>query len=590
MILGPVFRSELTRTARRGRYYVLRFAYGALLLALFWSAYEGTFARASTAKIGAVAQFAERTFFVFAIVQLVTVIVVIPPLFGGAIADEKQSKTLHYLMASQLSSGEIVADKMLGRLPLLAVFVAMGLPIVSILGLIGGVPAEYVAVATIGTTSTAAFAAALTVLISTLVRGVRQAVLTAYMLLFAWLIVPTFIGLFGSRFFALSYYQYIRALNEWLVASSPFGVVLSLVLRGRARMSLWLSPTLVDFQWMVGLQLGGAALLLFLAAWRLRPTFRRQEDTPARRTWFGGALARGRRARFFAPPDCGTDAVLWKERYFAPTDIFTRLVLLPAIVIVTLPLAFFTEAYGGLSEIAVDLWRNGPHGIRWMTGNLVSALRLDLGWYTALWLLAVAGASASSVTLEREKDTWVSLTSTPLTGRQILRAKVIGAIWNQRGFGAVILFIWVMAFLSVVPRVDVLTSVAVVGLLTWLVAAVGIHASLRNKSTSRAMASTLATVCLLNGYPILLVLWFRGSLYWDNSFSLLGFMPRIAAAPLITAHFDSVPGWYRPITTDPLALVPNSGLWLIGVYIAAASLLTWRSVARFDRLLDRPRL
>jgi hypothetical protein len=41
MILGPVFRSELTRTARRGRYYVLRFAYGALLLALFWSAYEG---------------------------------------------------------------------------------------------------------------------------------------------------------------------------------------------------------------------------------------------------------------------------------------------------------------------------------------------------------------------------------------------------------------------------------------------------------------------------------------------------------------------------------------------------------------------
>ena len=33
MILGPVFRSELTRTARRGA-AVLRFAYGALLLAL----------------------------------------------------------------------------------------------------------------------------------------------------------------------------------------------------------------------------------------------------------------------------------------------------------------------------------------------------------------------------------------------------------------------------------------------------------------------------------------------------------------------------------------------------------------------------
>jgi ABC-type transport system involved in multi-copper enzyme maturation permease subunit len=589
MILGPVFRSELTRTARRGRYYALRLVYGAILLALFWNAYEATFAGAATAKIGAVARFAENTFLVFALVQLLTVIVLIPPLFGGAIADEKQSKTLHYLMASQLSSGEIVADKMLGRLPHLAVFLAMGLPIVSILGLVGGVPAGYVTVAFVGTASTAACTAALTVLVSTLARRVRQSVLSAYILVFGWLIIPTFVELFGSRSFAISY-QYIRTFNEWLVASSPLGVIFRMALRRRPGPGFSLSPLPGDFEWMVGLQLAGASLLLLLAAWRLRPTFRRQEDTPARRTWFGNAGARRRRRRFFARPECGADAVLWKERYFAPADIFTKLVLLPAIVIVTLPLALITDAYGGLGEVTMDLWRNGPHAIRWMTGNLVWALRLDLGWYTALWLLAVAGASASSVTLEREEDTWVSLTSTPLTGWQILRAKVIGAIWNQRGFGAVILFIWVMAFLSVVPPLEVLTSVAMVGLLTWLVAAVGIHASLRARSTSRALASTLATLCLLNGYPILLVLWFRGSLYWDYSFNLLGFMPRVAAAPLITAHLDSVPGWYRPVSTDPLALVPTSRLWLIGVYIAAASLLTWRSVARFDRLLDRPRL
>jgi ABC-type transport system involved in multi-copper enzyme maturation permease subunit len=596
MILGPVFRSELVRTARRGRYYFLRFVYGAFLLALFWSGYDGTFGHAKAAKVAAVTLFAEGTFFIFAIVQLVTVLVLIPPLFGGAIADEKQKKTLHYLMASQLTSGEIVADKMLGRLPHLAVFLAMGVPIVSILGLIGGVPAEYVAVAYIGTTSTAAFAAALTVLVSTLARRVRQAVLTAYLVLFLWLFVPAFIFVTGSRLYPMQY-QWIRTVNDWLLASSPFGVFLLTAIRGRLGAIRGrfgpgsnLTSMLGDFQWMVALQLVLASLFVFLAVWRLRPAFRRQEETPARRTWFGNAGGRRRHRRWFARPECGTDAVLWKERYFAPADIFTKLVLLPAIVIVTLPLALITEAYGGLGEIAVDLWRNGPRAIRWMSDNLVWALRLDLGWYSALWLLAVAGAAASSVTLEREEDTWVSLTSTPLTGWQILRAKVIGAIWNQRGFGAVMVFLWVTALLSVVPALEVLTSVALVGLLTWLVAAVGVHASLRATSTSRALASTIATLCFLNGYPILLVLWFRGSLRWDYSFNLLGFMPRLAAAPLITPRLDWEPWWISAVSSDPLTFVPMGRLWLIGLYIATASLLTWHSVARFDRLLDRPRL
>jgi hypothetical protein len=331
-----------------------------------------------------------------------------------------------------------------------------------------------------------------------------------------------------------------------------------------------------------------------MAAWRLRPAFRRQEETPARRTWFGNAGARGRRKRWFARPDCGTDAVLWKERYFAPADIFTKLVLLPAIVIVTLPLALITEVQVGFGQVAYEFWQNGPKAISWMSDNLAWALRLDIGWYTALWLLAVAGASASSVTIEREEDTWVSLTSTPLTGWQILRAKVIGAIWNQRGFGAVMVFLWVMALLSVVPAPKVLTSVALVGLLTWLVAAVGVHASLRATSTSRALASTIATLCFLNGYPILLVLFFRGSLFLDSSFNLLGFMPRLAAAPLVKTPFDAAPWWSSAISSDqiahPLTFVPMGRLWLIGFYIATASLLTWRSVARFDRWLDRPKL
>ena len=153
MILGPVFRGELLRTARRGRYYWLRFLYGGILLFLVWSGYQERFWDTSTATIAAVAEFAELTFVRFAIVQLVTILLLIPPIFGGSIVDEKQRKTLHYLMASQLSGTEIILDKVLGRLPHLVVFLAMGLPIVSILGLFGGIPLDEVIFAYVGTSS-----------------------------------------------------------------------------------------------------------------------------------------------------------------------------------------------------------------------------------------------------------------------------------------------------------------------------------------------------------------------------------------------------------------------------------------------------
>jgi ABC-type transport system involved in multi-copper enzyme maturation permease subunit len=190
MLMGPVFRAELLRTARRGRYYALRAGYASVLLLFFWSGYHAAFRHASIVSIAEVAQFAETTFITFAFVQLTTVLLMVPPFFAGTIADEKQRKTLHYLMASQLSGAEIVADKVLGRLPHLAVMMAIAVPIVSILGLIGGVSPEQIAIVYLGTASTCVFAVALTVLLSTLVRRVRQAVLLAYFFVFCWAIGP----------------------------------------------------------------------------------------------------------------------------------------------------------------------------------------------------------------------------------------------------------------------------------------------------------------------------------------------------------------------------------------------------------------
>ena len=62
------------------------------------------------------AETAEEIFSTFLTTQVVAVLALTPAMVAGTIADEKQRKTLHYLLASQLSSLEIVGGKLAARL------------------------------------------------------------------------------------------------------------------------------------------------------------------------------------------------------------------------------------------------------------------------------------------------------------------------------------------------------------------------------------------------------------------------------------------------------------------------------------------
>lgn len=590
MLMGPVFRAELLRTARHRRYYVLRLLYGLLLLWLAWSGYERMRWLRPVTYMADVVEFATWAFVAFAVVQLIALLLLVPAVFGGAIADEKQRKTLHYLMASRLSSGEIILDKVLGRSAHLAVFVAIGVPVVGLLGLLGGISAESVVVAYVGTSSTVAFAIALTVAISTFARRVRDAILSAYLLMLMWLFVPPLIGLFGMGLRIPAYY-WIRPVNDWLADTSP--IWLWFRISSFPGVGTSAASTIAQFVQMVATQGALAVLLVLLAIWRLRPTFRRQEETSSRQPWFrskGGP----RRSRWLAHPECGDDPILWKERYFAPVDRFTRIVLLPAIICITLPLVLVTEVQGDFGRVVTELSMRGLEARQNLPSGFLWALQVDLGWYVGFWLLAVAGASASSVTIEREKDTWVSLTATPLTGAEVLRGKVLGATWHQRGFAVVLILLWLLGLITGAAHpIGVVLSIALVALLTWLVATVGVFASLRASSTSRAMAMTLTALACLNGYPIILFLRFMDSVGWESSYSLLGLMPSFAAWSMISprdferwrtfASMDDAPAtvWY---------ILGGIGLAGLFIYAGTALALTWRILRQFDHWLDRPPL
>ena len=585
MILGPVFQAELLRTARRRRYYLARFLYGIVLFFIVWIGYASATAVSSTPTIDQAAEFAEYTFLRFAVFQLVATLLMIPALFGGTIADEKQRKTLHYLMASRLSSFEIIVDKLLGRAPHLAVLLALGLPVICLLGLFGGVPPEYVAVAYLTTFSTATMAVALTVLISTLARKVRQAVLIAYVFLLGWQIVPTVVYAIGlSPIFPVTS-RWLRPINDWVGATTPMFVYVTTLMRmgGVGGLSNWL---IEQITWMVGLQLGAAALLVWLAVWQLRPAFRRHEATPPRRKWFERAMAKkprkARPPRWYDRPECGADAMSWKERHFARTDILTKLVVLPATILVTVFLVFF---------VVID---QDYRGSGTADDRLVESIRIVSAWYVGIWLLAVAGSSASSVAIEREEDTWISLTSTPLTGWEILRGKALGATWAQRGFGAVPLGIWTIGLLTgTVHPLGFLASVLAFAVATAMVAAIGIHASIRASNTSKAMATAIGRLFVLYGYPVFMVTGFTVGNNGFQSYQLiLGLPPMLTVAPLMS-YREFSESWRLAMAfgfKTPVGGLGAAGLAVILIYTLIATVLTLRCVRLFDRWLDRPAL
>jgi ABC-type transport system involved in multi-copper enzyme maturation permease subunit len=605
MLLGPVFRAELIRTARRRRYYLLRVCYGLILLFLIWEQYVGLVVvaemRGGMPSIADVANFATQTFVAFAAVQITVILALVPALFGGVIADEKQRKTIHYLMASRLASGEIVLDKLAARLLHVGVFLLLGLPVMSLLTLFGGVAWEYVAVAYAGTCTSTFFAAVLATLVSTLARGVRQAVVVSYVLVAFWVFVPFVAGLIFRALFGNAFAGF-QEVNRWIMTASPLylwwrATIGPLPVTPAAPWVMWgprgLAVVFDAFLWMAGLQLASGLVFLIVAVWQLRPTFRRQESSGPRLTWFS---PRWRRPHWLRRPACGADAMLWKERHFTPTDVFTKLFVLPATVLLTVGVILIGRFDETVVRSMNELWRRGISAPSFARHELNENLRAVSPCYLALWLLAVAGASATSVAGERERDTWTGLIATPLEGWEILRGKAIGAVWGLRGFRALVGLFWLVALAAGgVHPLGLLLALLTVLVLTWFVAAVGTYASLTARSSSRAVTASIVVLALLNGgYLVALdpaLTFFSGS-SGDWRYRDFGCTPYLASCMLFSfEEVQSLAAQMGHLRETWRGLMPAVayGSLVLGGYAAAAALLTWRAILRFDVVSERPR-
>ena len=148
LVFGPFVRAEVIRHTRRGRPWLWRAMYaiaaGAILFlninAFASEVYQG---RGSIARI---AEATSNATYWFAALLAVYILLLTFQLMPGIIAEERESKRLDLLLATDLRPREILLGKVTGRFLLILDPVLAVAPVLSIVLLLGGVPPLFVIV------------------------------------------------------------------------------------------------------------------------------------------------------------------------------------------------------------------------------------------------------------------------------------------------------------------------------------------------------------------------------------------------------------------------------------------------------------
>ena len=586
MLPGPVFYVELIGVARRARYYWLRVLFCSILLFFLWTTYRQyvryDYANIATGfSIQQLSQFGSAMFATIATVQGIAVVLLTPALVAGVIADEKERKTLHYLLASQLTSGEIVLGKLLARILTAAVFLALTLPIVSLLTLFGGVDPVVVCMVYLGTFTALFFLASLSILVSVYAKRPRDAIVQTYLVVFAWVMLPLFVAYVFALIWgpSLGVYQQILQVEGWV---NPLSVatLFSTPFKGQ-------SQVILDFLWRFALLSIWGLFFTFWATLRLRPVFRKTSDkvvVQKPKSFFGKL----RRFRLLPPPVCGEDPMLWKEVFFRRSTLGGRIIGLMVWIPILCIVVYNTIWLGGkaLIELEVNGYFGGysPNGTSnaWGRDQYNGFVRAIITCGYIFSLLGIATAGATSVTSERERDTWTSLLATPLSSLEIFRGKLWGALASVRW---IIIGMGVM-FVSAV----LLGAMHPLGVLLWgieasvfflFTASLSILFSMRARTSTRAMAQTIGLLALLNGGYMLCCFPF----FTHGEPSTLILFACTPALQFFTLF--SIGDWLYP---------PNHGNFdpygpsLVGffAYSFAAAALIRTIVNSFDATVDRP--
>ena len=448
-ILGPVFYYDLVRASRHGQIIGHRCLYAGLLTFVLFLAYTNRFPGYGIAdlmhgqylSVNERSRFAAGFFSNFMTLQFVVILLLTPLYTAGAIAEEKERRTLELFFVTDLSNREIVLGKLASRVAKLFLLLLTGLPVVSLLEILGGVDPNMVIAGFVASAMLMLSVGSVSILASVTAATVLGATFTSFMITWALTLVCL------------------------VPAVMPAGPLYQLVFASSA----WTIPQLASFGLYCLVHATAAFVFSRVAIFDLRPYAgksmewrRRQAEAIARQsviagqkpadvspnpgwgpfpvaeTYYRGELQRPSPGVRNPRPPVGADALLWKEMYIEPN--FGSVGPFPALVSFWIGIA--------LMLVCIAAWSSEPapcSGFGTSVQSWVRGLGLACGFVSFLF---IAISAAGRVTRERERRTLDSLLTLPHSYGAILFAKWLASILTARRPWWVLVGLWTMGLFS----------------------------------------------------------------------------------------------------------------------------------------------
>lgn len=496
-LTGPIFGKELRVSSRRRRNYVLRFVYLVLLLvfiSVVWCNLDLS-ARSPAAMRYRMAQAGTQVITMIVVFQFVALPLLAVAMLSTSISEEISHRTLGGLMSTPITSAQIVWGKLLSRVFQLMLVAGIAVPILAFLRMFGGVPWLFILSSLCLTLTMVLFAGALSLFFSIGRRQAHGVILrTLFVLILLFGILP---GIFilmrqfrAYGFVDIGFSQWVlNSLGRLIIWASPFSQMYYLV-------EGVLSPGAGNARGVAAGWIGWAAnclMMLGLTGGLLALSIRKvrrvalsqavgQSDQAGNGRWHlsqqqaetpseAGAIRRVRGA-----------CVVWKE-------------LRSPLIQGGKKVAWIGFGVAAAAQVTMYVLYSQQALLKQdYTHMLCVSLFLLIG------LLGSIFQSATTITSEKETQSWPILLSTPLSDWQILLGKAIGTF--RRCLPVWIFLILHMVLFTALRTIHPAAMPIMAGIIIWVVVFLsgsGLYFSVRCKKTSAAVISNLALILLIWG-------------------------------------------------------------------------------------------
>lgn len=467
-----ILKRDMIKAAKKRDMFGIRIAIGAILLILLFFIWLLTRIFSVQAEAIKPREFSDLIFKALIFLYYIEFGIAIFMTTGttlSKIPEERERKTLHFLMATPLSGLEIVLNVLIAAIAGTIMIVLNGLPIIAVLCSLSGIDLLTTLLCHIHLLTSMWITGSLALCVSVGSKKQLTSILVFFCIVY---LLTSFTFIFHGIFLFPNlpapnrFIHIISVLNERLYPAHPFALPTevffyntSLVPNGFSIHHLLLK--LILYQFIYG------CAFTSLASYRLRRAFRKLEDIGSRPLigkqgrWIN--LDKRRIFHMIKRPSCGDRPMLWKEAFVngfsTPMKIIGFLFILFVVIKIMIDLSDLIKISGNNSRFS----------------NMNEYIRsASTVWFLG-WSILILIYTGTSIDQEIDADTWTAILLSPLSSQDILFGKALGALWRAKWVVVPLMLLWMIGlFYGGLHIIGVFLGLIALITFTWTIAVCGV--------------------------------------------------------------------------------------------------------------------